>query len=238
MENNLDYSILEKLNHWIASSTFLSEQAVFLNDSGFSELIVASSLVTLWFLDSETPPFKIRQRILLMILSLIPTYIVARLMQNVFHRSRPIINVPLQIPKDLELWHSSGRTSFSHYHGSFPSDHEALLFIVTIVFFTIDRRLGIFSFLFSVYYGFMRISVGYLWPSDVIGGAVLGSVIILLILLIQPLLTNHLERLLLQFKRYPARLYTVSFLFLSDFQQNFVFLKKISSLLFHQRLFH
>jgi len=66
----------------------------------------------------------------------------------------------------------------------------------------------------------------------------LGSFIILLILSIKPLLTNVLERLLLQFKRYPVQLYTVSFLFLSDFEQNFVYLKKIFSLVFHQKLFH
>jgi len=237
METNSDYWILERLNHWIASSTFLAGQAVFLNDSGVSELMLASILVALWFLDSNTPPFKIRQRVLLMVFALVPTYILARLIQSISHRSRPIIYVPLEIPKGLELWHS-GKANFSRHGGSFPSDHEALLFIFAIVVFSINKRLGILVFLFSVYYGIMRISVGYLWPSDVIGGAILGSFVILLILSIKPLLINVLERLLLQFKRYPVQLYTVSFLFLSDFEQNFVYLKKIFSLVFHQKLFH
>jgi len=235
---SLDYWILERLNHWVAESTFLSGQAVFFNDSGFSELIIASSLVALWFFDAKVVrTLKIRQRVLLMVFALVPTYIFARLSQSIFHRARPIISVPLKLPKNLELWHSN-RTSFSHYWGSFPSDHEALLFIFSIVVFTINKRWGILSLLFSVYYGVMRISVGYLWPSDVIGGALLGSLVIILLLSIKSLLANVLEHLLIQFKRYPAQLYTVSFLFLSDFQQNFLYLKKIFAVVFHQRLFH
>ncbi|MBV8886188.1 MAG: phosphatase PAP2 family protein [Chroococcidiopsidaceae cyanobacterium CP_BM_RX_35] len=239
MGTHLDYWILHQLNHWVTSSSFLTEQAVFLNDSGFSELLIALVLVALWFLKGAEADrnAKIRQRILLMFFALVPTYILARLLQSLVHRSRPIINVSLAIPKNLELWHS-GQASFSHYWGSFPSDHEALFFIFTIGFFTINKQLGIWSFLFSLYYGVMRVSVGYLWPSDILGGAVLGSLIILLMLSSKPLLSNASEYLLLQFKLYPAWLYTVSFLFLSDFQQNFLLLKSFFSLVFHQRLFH
>lgn len=239
METHLDYWILHQLNHWVTSSNFLTGQAVFLNDSGFAELLVASVLVALWFLKGAEADrnAKIRQRILLMFFALVPTYILARLMQGLVHRSRPIIDVSLVIPKNLELWHS-GQMGFSHYWGSFPSDHEALFFIFTIGFFTINKQLGIWSFLFSLYYGIMRISVGYLWPSDILGGAILGSFVILLMLWFKSVLSNALEYILLQFKDYPAWLYTASFLFLSDFQQNFLFLKKFFSLVFHQRLFH
>ncbi|MBV9387015.1 MAG: phosphatase PAP2 family protein [Chroococcidiopsidaceae cyanobacterium CP_BM_ER_R8_30] len=241
METHLDYLILHQLNHWVTSSKFLTGQAIFLNDSGFSELLIALTVVALWFLKGAEADqnAKICQRILLMFFALVPTYILARLLQSVVHRSRPIIDVALVIPKDLELWHS-GQVSFSHFWGSFPSDHEALFFIFAIGFFTINKPLGILTFLFSLYYGVMRVSVGYLWPSDILGGAILGSLVMLLMLSLKSrsLISNALEYLLLQFKHYPAWLYTASFLFLSDFQQDFLFLKKISSLVFHQRLFH
>jgi undecaprenyl-diphosphatase len=239
MANNFDYWVLQQLNHWVASSTFLSSQAIFLNDSGFSELLIASSIVALWFSENSKtarPIKKNRHRVLLMVFALVPTYILARLIQSIFHRPRPMITVPLEIPKNLESWNSV-RNVFSHW-GSFPSDHEALLFIFITVAFTIDKRLGIISFFFSIYYGLLRISFGYLWPSDVIGGALLGFFVTLSILSIKALLKNVLEYLLLQFKRYPAKLYTISFLLLSDFSQSFSYLKKIFSLVFHYRLFH
>ncbi len=239
MKNSLDYWVLERLNHLVASSTFLSGQAIFFNDSGFSELMIASSIVALWFLENSKtgrPIKKLRHRVLLMVFALVPTYILARLIQSIFHRPRPIVTVPLEIPITLESWNSA-RNVFSH-GGSFPSDHEALLFIFITVAFTINKWLGIVSVLFSVYYGVLRISFGYLWPSDVIGGALLGSLVTLSILSIKPLLENLVESVLLQFKRYPAQLYTISFILLSDFEQSFLYLKKLLSLVFHIRLFH
>lgn len=241
MQDTLDYWLLERLNYWLASSDFIFRQAFLLNNSGLPELILACSIVYLWFSKGSKTArfFATRCRIILIFFAFVPTYLIARLFQNIFHRSRPLINFPLKVPVDVDLestWNLQ-KIIFSH-NGSFPSDHEALFLIFTTVAFTINRRLGFFSLIFSIYYGLLQIAIGYHWPSDVIGGAALGFLVALSMILLEPLLKKVLTPLVLQFEIHPAQVYLISFLLLSDFVQNFRYLKNISFLLFHYKLFH
>jgi len=231
-----EHWLLDFLNHCVASSNFISKQAV-LFTSSLPDLIIACSIVALWFSNSFIPArsFKVRCKVLLMFFAFVPTYILARLNQSIFHRPRPLISVPLELTPDLGLWNAQAHSS---PWGSFPSDHAALFFIFNTIVFTINRKLGFFSLLFTVYCSLFRIGTGYQWPSDIIGGALLGSLVALLFLSMESLLKNVLKELILQFKRHPAIAYTISFLFLSDFAQDFQQLKMIASQLFNIRLFH
>lgn len=230
----LERWLLERFNHWVASYDFVSKQAI-LFTSSLPDLILACTLVGLWFSNSFKVA-KIRCKILLIFFSFVPTYILARLSQNIFPRPRPIISVPLEMTTDLKLWNST-ETHFSAW-GSFPSDHVALFFIFNTFIFNINKKLGIASFIFTTYCSLFRIGTGYQWPSDVIGGALLGSSVSLLILSMEYSLKNVLVNLVLQFKHYPKAAYTISFLFLSDFAQDFHHLRLIASLLFKIKLFH
>jgi undecaprenyl-diphosphatase len=64
---------------------------------------------------------------------------------------------------------------------SFPSDHATLAFAVGVMVWRFNRRLGLVLLLFGVLTAFARVFVGVHYPSDVLGGAVLGSVVSLLI---------------------------------------------------------
>ena len=235
----MDYWVLKQLNHLMASSIFLSKQANLFNNIGVLELIMASLLVGWWFSKESqaSRSFNIRHRTLLVFLAFLPTYGLIRVLQSIFHRPRPLINVPLQVPSLFQHeWNEVRTNSLSHL-GSFPSDHAALFFLISTVAFTIDKRLGIISFLLSLYYGVLRVAIGYHWPSDILGGAILGCLVALTILSIEPLLKKVLDYLVLQVESHSAIAYTVSFLFLSDFGENFKYLKLIASGLGH-RLFH
>jgi undecaprenyl-diphosphatase len=233
----LERWLLERFNHWVAGSVFVSKQAI-LFTSSFPDLIIACGIVALWFSNGfETAfSFKIRCKILLMFFSFVPTYILARLSQSIFPRPRPMISIPLEMTTDLKSWNSA-ETHFSHWD-SFPSDHAALFFIFNIFVFNINSKLGYLSLIFTTYCSFFRIGTGYQWPSDIIGGALLGSSVSLLILSMEYFLKNVLISLVLQFKRYSMAAYTISFLFLSDFAQDFHHLRLIASLLFNIGLFH
>src|SRR5665213_136076 len=64
---------------------------------------------------------------------------------------------------------------------SFPSDHATLAFAVGVMVWQFNRRLGTTLLLFGAVTAFARVFVGAHYPSDVLGGAVLGSVVSLVI---------------------------------------------------------
>jgi undecaprenyl-diphosphatase len=59
---------------------------------------------------------------------------------------------------------------------SFPSDHATLGFAVAVLVWRYDRRAGTVLMLLALVLAFARVFVGAHYPSDVVGGAVLGAV--------------------------------------------------------------
>jgi undecaprenyl-diphosphatase len=236
--NTLDYWLLKQLNHWMASSSFFTKQAILFNSLNLLELIMASVLIYWWFSKNskDSSTVNLRHRVLLVLFSCLPTYVVARVIQSIFHRPRPLINMPLEVPPNFQEQFNDMRAAFTGF-GSFPSDHAGLFFLFTTVVFTVNKRLGIACLLASLYYSALRVAVGYHWPSDILGGAVLGTLVALSILGLEPKLNKILKNLVALAERHPAVIYTVSFLFLSDFSQSFFHLKILADAL-GKRVFH
>ena len=60
---------------------------------------------------------------------------------------------------------------------SFPSGHTGSAFALAVVIFMVmDRKYGIIALILASLMGFSRLSVGIHYPSDVLGGVILGVV--------------------------------------------------------------
>ena|SRR3989338_1629926 len=64
--------------------------------------------------------------------------------------------------------------------GSFPSGHMALLFALGTALFFLNRRWGVWFLALSFLVGLARVAAGVHWPTDILGGAVLGALSALL----------------------------------------------------------
>lgn len=70
---------------------------------------------------------------------------------------------------------------FTNDAGSFPSGHMALLFALGTPLLFLNRRWGLWFLSLSFLTGLARIAAGVHWPSDILGGAVIGVLSALLI---------------------------------------------------------
>jgi undecaprenyl-diphosphatase len=64
---------------------------------------------------------------------------------------------------------------------SFPSDHATAAFAIAVSIFLRSRRIGLIALAMAVVVAVGRVAVGVHYPSDVLGGAALGTAVALLL---------------------------------------------------------
>lgn len=76
---------------------------------------------------------------------------------------------------------------------SFPSDHATGAFAIAVAILLVARRAGLFALLLAALIAFARVYTGEHYVSDVVVGAVIGTVTALALFRTQPLLSVILE---------------------------------------------
>jgi undecaprenyl-diphosphatase len=96
---------------------------------------------------------------------------IAQLISRATDRPRPFVADP------------SGVHLFTRHapDPSFPSDHATAAFAIAVAIMLRDRRWGSVALAFACVLGVGRVAMGVHYPSDVIGGAVLGAACALLL---------------------------------------------------------
>ena len=79
---------------------------------------------------------------------------------------------------------------------SFPSHSTAVVFAIAVAILLADRKAGAFLLLLAFLHGFSRIYVGIHYPSDVLAGAVIGTLTAFLIFRLIKLIEPWPSRLL------------------------------------------
>jgi|tagenome__1003787_1003787.scaffolds.fasta_scaffold20612883_1 undecaprenyl-diphosphatase len=95
---------------------------------------------------------------------------------------------------------------------SFPSDHAVLFFALSTALFLINRPIGVMAYIWTiVVICAPRLYLGYHYPSDIAGGAVIGVLLMIVAMRVQvpAVVSGILTRLQL---RYPGWLFAGAFL--------------------------
>ena len=123
--------------------------------------VMIGGLVLLWVIDGRVK----KEEALHAAFSSISAWIISKMVKDIFPVSRPFVSngdavSTVTIPQD----------------GAFPSSHTAIAFAIATTIWLHNRRLGFWFFLAAVLTGLGRVLANVHFPTDVIGGAVLGVV--------------------------------------------------------------
>ncbi|OOM77152.1 undecaprenyl-diphosphatase BcrC [Clostridium puniceum] len=111
---------------------------------------------------------KYRKYSFMIIVALILCYVIGNLgLKLLVARARPFDVIPL-----LEGLLIKSPTDFS-----FPSGHTMCSFAASVVIFYMNKRIGIFALILSSFIGFSRLYLYVHYPSDVLGGMIIGIII-------------------------------------------------------------
>ncbi len=111
-----------------------------------------------------------RAQVLLWGIGALVAYVVARLLASLFAVSRPFASYwTIEAPQSMAGAFESLRAS-----GAFPSGHAALVAAFACALFFWNRRLGLIWTGLAIVLSVCRIAIGFHYPMDVLGGALLG----------------------------------------------------------------
>lgn len=158
-----DVPLLHALNGLAGRSAALDATMIVL--AKYSPVVLAAVLVALWLtwrLRNQ------REALLAGIASLIALGL-GQIVGMLFPRERPYLthHVTLLVPHAPDT--------------SFPSDHTTLAFAIAALAWRHDRRLGGVLIAFGILVAVARVYIGAHYPTDVLGGAALGSIVAILV---------------------------------------------------------
>lgn len=177
--SSTDYGLFSSINGLAGRSVALD--AVMVGSAKYLPIVFALALIALWM---TWKPQNQRGAFLAGASGLIALGF-GQLVGYALPRPRPYLthSVNLLISRSVDT--------------SFPSDHATLGFAVAVMVWQCNRRVGACLLILAFVLAFSRVYVGAHYPSDVLGGAVLGTVTSLVIgaLSRRALIRSALDRL-------------------------------------------
>jgi undecaprenyl-diphosphatase len=174
MLNQLDATIIEALNRFAGRSPAFD---MLIADIGDSALLKGGVFMAFfwwsWF-NSEDRSATRRQAVIVGIIGALAAALMARLLQLAlpFH-DRPIHSAFLSFTPPAGV----NAETLNHW-SSFPSDHAVLFFALSTAVWYESRILGVAAAVWTlVVVCLPRLYLGYHYPSDIVGGAVIGFAI-------------------------------------------------------------
>lgn len=153
---SLDFSIFSLINQFAGRWPALDGLALFFADH-FGYILVVFLFVI----------FRSKWRIIVQAFAaaIISRLVIANIIRWILPRARPFVENQV----DLLI-------SQNPQESSFPSGHATFYFALATVVYFYNKKLGILFFIGSVLMGLARVFSGVHWPSDIIGGALVGVI--------------------------------------------------------------
>jgi undecaprenyl-diphosphatase len=177
----MEWSILHTLNDFLLHHDVVEDPLVFYLK--ISELLFAATLAVIFVAARGLRGREWRRAAVAAFFSAGIALAIGGVIARLVDRQRPFVDHP----GDLHLFVSHG------VDPGFPSDHATAAFAIAMAIVLRKRGWGIFALLAAAVLSVGRVAVGVHYPTDVVGGAVLGCAVALLLWL--PALRMRLDAL-------------------------------------------
>ena len=155
----LDYNSFQLLNGLAGRSSFSNLLIVFFGNY-LAYVLVAVFLV---FLIMNGKKFREKFYMFIVVFAAagISRFAIAEVIRFFYYRPRPF------------LVHQTAQL-LSENSSSFPSGHASFFFAFSMAIYLYNKKWGIWFFIASAVMGMARVAAGVHYPSDILGGAVIG----------------------------------------------------------------
>ena len=227
--NGFDSQIIHFINQFSHKSIYLDESIVFLSNCQILKGgVLMTGLWWIWFKEKDSQNDNREHIISTLIGSFVAMFIVRILANKLPFRARPILNPSNHLVEAYSL----NKDLFDTL-SSFPSDHATLFFAISTGLLYSSRKIGIVALIYTtVFIAFPRIYLGLHYPTDILGGASVGVLCVVLAN------TNYIEvnisrKLLLASKHKEHVFYPLFFLLTYQISDMFNSTRNIISFLGH-----
>jgi undecaprenyl-diphosphatase len=159
----MDLSLLETLNDFARGHDRFEDAWRFLAE--VAPYLFVALLAGLFFMRGRWRSVSARHGVVAAGFSAVLALGVAQVISSIWDRPRPYV----AHPDDVHLFVSPSSDP------SFPSDHATAAFAIAVAILLRDRRAGLVALAMAVAVSVSRVVVGIHYPSDVAGGALIGT---------------------------------------------------------------
>ena len=159
---SIDLVFVNQLNSYASTSIIFRYTTIFFAE--YSQYVLA--LIVLYLALSSQKWLKVS--IIAVLSAVVARLGIKQLVLLFIHRARPFVSHP-------EI-HPLINSPISENLQSFPSGHAIFFFALAMVIYFNNKKWGIFFFVSAILMGIARIAVGVHYPTDILGGAVLGII--------------------------------------------------------------
>ncbi|MEK7554075.1 MAG: phosphatase PAP2 family protein [Patescibacteria group bacterium] len=155
----MDTQLFYLLNSLAGKSQFFDSTVVFF--ASYFPYVLVVALLALVFFSQHPKLEKLEILLTIAISSVIARFGVTEIIRFFYHRPRPFLTLQTHQLLTDNAW-------------SFPSGHATFFFAMAAAAYLYNKKFGVFFFIVATLITASRVIAGIHYPSDIIGGAIIG----------------------------------------------------------------